>query len=75
LAQALAQRGIQTSIHYPRAPHQQAAYAHLPIHVDAAAQAGRFGSQCLSLPIGPHLDATSQDLVATELLSCLEDLA
>ena len=60
LAARLAERGIETLVHYPTPPHLQAAFA------------GTYGPQpiaetlareVLSLPIGPHLDDAAVDEV------------
>jgi dTDP-4-amino-4,6-dideoxygalactose transaminase len=51
-------RGIGTQIHYPRACHQQLAYADL--NCPALPHASRLPSQLLSLPIAPYL--TDQDV-------------
>jgi len=72
----LKERGIATQVHYPVAPHLQAAYAdeyaqraHLPI-------AEKLASEVLSLPIGPHQsDEESSEVirVLTETAAELED--
>jgi dTDP-3-amino-3,4,6-trideoxy-alpha-D-glucose transaminase len=57
----LAARGVETLIHYPTPPHQQAAYggrAFPPLPV-----ADRLASEVLSLPIGPHLSDRQADEV------------
>jgi dTDP-4-amino-4,6-dideoxygalactose transaminase len=63
LAQALAEAGIQTQVHYPVPPHQSQAYASdrawpaLPV-AEASAKTH------LSLPLGPHLDdAQAQSVI------------
>jgi dTDP-4-amino-4,6-dideoxygalactose transaminase len=61
----LAQRGIQTMIHYPMPPHRQQAYADwlstpLPI-------ADQLSNDVLSLPIGPHMTHEQVDLTITAL--------
>jgi dTDP-4-amino-4,6-dideoxygalactose transaminase len=59
LQKTLGDAGIGTLIHYPIPPHLQQAYAsggysngHFPI-------AEQIANQCLSLPMGPHLDDAS----------------
>jgi dTDP-4-amino-4,6-dideoxygalactose transaminase len=69
LAKLLAERGVQTLIHYPIPPHRQAAYAtcrdlQLPL-------ADRLAAHVLSLPIGPHLDAAQQQQVIDAVLDAL----
>lgn len=51
----LAQRGIQTLIHYPIPPHAQAAYAALNLSRRSFPIAEMIHREVLSLPIGPHL--------------------
>ncbi len=64
---ALAHAGIGTMIHYPIAPHRQAAYANLGIAVDALPIASELADQVLSLPLGPHLTRAQQDAVIDAL--------
>lgn len=55
LASHLADRGIQTLIHYPIPPHRQACYPEFA-HEDLPI-AERLSAEVLSLPMGPHLTA------------------
>ena len=63
LQKTLGEAGIGSLIHYPIPPHLQQAYAsagyvkgHFPI-------AEQIANQCLSLPMGPHLDEASASTV------------
>jgi dTDP-3-amino-3,4,6-trideoxy-alpha-D-glucose transaminase len=62
LAASLAERGIETLIHYPTPPYASAAYAPegpwpaMPV-------SDRLAAQSLSLPMGPHLDDDEVALV------------
>ena len=59
LAARLAERGVETLIHYPTPPHRQAAFASgasLPVAESLAATV-------LSLPMGPHLSDADVDAV------------
>ena len=47
--------GIETLIHYPRAPHLQAAYESLGIAPGSLPIAEQLQQEVLSLPMGPHL--------------------
>lgn len=47
--------GIETLIHYPKAPHLQAAYEKLRIAPGSLPIAERLQDEVLSLPMGPHL--------------------
>jgi dTDP-4-amino-4,6-dideoxygalactose transaminase len=66
LQKKLGDAGIGTLIHYPIPPHLQQAYAagyiqgQFPI-------AEQVANQCLSLPIGPHLDEASTSVVIAAL--------
>lgn len=52
----LAQRGVETLIHYPCPPHRQPAYASLRISDERLPVSCALAERVLSLPIGPHLD-------------------
>lgn len=54
LRSSLDQAGIDTLVHYPIPPHRQPAYSTFASLNFPVAEA--FASNCLSLPIGPHLD-------------------
>ena len=54
-AQALADVGVSTVIHYPIPPHAQPAYRSLGIAIGALPIAERLHEQVLSLPIGPTM--------------------
>jgi dTDP-4-amino-4,6-dideoxygalactose transaminase len=47
--------GIETLIHYPLAPHRQAAYQPLGIAPSSLPIAEQLQQEVLSLPMGPHL--------------------
>jgi dTDP-4-amino-4,6-dideoxygalactose transaminase len=61
LQQRLKEHGIQTLIHYPIPPADQKAYQG---QVPSLECARNWASQCLSLPIGPHLDANQAEFAA-----------
>jgi dTDP-3-amino-3,4,6-trideoxy-alpha-D-glucose transaminase len=60
LAGHLAERGIQTGLHYPQPPHRSGAYRGLGLRLP---EADRLAATVLSLPIGPHLAATEVERV------------
>ena len=60
LAEHLSSRGVETLIHYPKAPHESRAYAGLDQHFPVAEGLAR---SLLSLPIGPHLADEQVDWV------------
>jgi dTDP-4-amino-4,6-dideoxygalactose transaminase len=65
LAARLAERGVETLVHYPTPPHRQAAFAALGYDLPVA---DRLAAEVLSLPIGPHVDeAAAAEVVAAVL--------
>lgn len=63
----LQRRGVETGLHYPTTPYQLAAYAGLAIEPGRYPVAERWASECLSLPIGPHLADEQVDAVVAAL--------
>jgi dTDP-4-amino-4,6-dideoxygalactose transaminase len=61
--------GIQTLLHYPIPPHLQAAYRDLGLREGALPISESIHRECLSLPIGPHLEIAQQDRVVDALRS------
>lgn len=53
--EALARAGVETRIHYPVAPHEQAAYAEFERLMPRPAIAEAIHREAMSLPIGPHM--------------------
>lgn len=73
LQSRLAQRGIQSLVHYPIPPHRQAAYA--DHHFGELPIADRMAHRLLSLPIGPHMSPGQAEQVAVtvrELVGAME---
>lgn len=69
--QRLAERGIQTLIHYPVPPHLQQAYAGLRLQPGSLPIAEELASSVLSLPMGPHLtDAEVEAVAQAVVASC-----
>ncbi|MDD4927941.1 MAG: DegT/DnrJ/EryC1/StrS family aminotransferase [Gallionella sp.] len=63
----LGEVGIGTLIHYPIPPHLQQAYAAACLIQGQFPIAEKIANQCLSLPIGPHLDKFG---VSTVIAAC-----
>jgi dTDP-4-amino-4,6-dideoxygalactose transaminase len=59
--------GIDTMIHYPKAPHLQAAYRNLGLAPGSLPMAERLQDEVLSLPMGPHLQVADIHRVAEAL--------
>jgi dTDP-4-amino-4,6-dideoxygalactose transaminase len=59
--------GIETMIHYPKAPHLQAAYRSLGLAAGSLPIAERLQDEVLSLPMGPHLQVADVHRVAEAL--------
>jgi dTDP-4-amino-4,6-dideoxygalactose transaminase len=55
LAEFLRQRGVMTTLHYPRPLHLQPAFVHLGYGVGDFPVAEACAQECLSLPLHPHL--------------------
>ncbi|QHE76712.1 DegT/DnrJ/EryC1/StrS family aminotransferase [Hydrogenophaga sp. PBL-H3] len=71
LAQALANRGIGTVIHYPVAPHRQPAYSELKLGVGSLPVAEAIHDEVLSLPIWPQMS----DAQVEQVISACRDAA
>lgn len=63
LQASLAAQGIQTAIHYPIAPHEQAAYAEFGFAPECFPVAHAMQNEVLSLPMGPSLTDKDVDTV------------
>lgn len=70
LRRALAERGIETIVHYPVAPHMQRAYGHLGFAPTDFPIARALHDEVLSLPLGPHLSTAQQDRVIEAVHEC-----
>lgn len=57
LQQALAERGVGTAIHYPRALHEQEGFRHLGYGAGSLPMSERCAAEVLSLPMSPFLSA------------------
>lgn len=69
LQKQLSAAGIGSLIHYPIPPHVQQAYADVGYSQGQFPLAEQIANQCLSLPIGPHLDEAS---VSAVIAACCE---
>lgn len=67
LQKTLSEAGIGTLIHYPIPPHLQKAYAIAGYIKGQFPKAERVANQCLSLPMGPHLDKEDASAVIATL--------
>lgn len=63
LQRKLGEAGIGTLIHYPIPPHLQRAYASGKFAHNQFPLAESFANNCLSLPIGPHLESSDVDKI------------
>ena len=59
----LADRGVETGVHYPVPPHRQRAFAGTPAAAAHLPVADRLAREVLSLPMGPHLTQEQQERV------------
>jgi dTDP-4-amino-4,6-dideoxygalactose transaminase len=67
LQKTLNEAGIGTMIHYPIPPHLQPAYSELGYYSGAFPITERIAINCLSLPMGPHLDEAGTSAVIAAL--------
>ena len=67
LHKTLGEEGIGSLIHYPIPPHLQQAYATAGFVKGQFPLAEQIAKQCLSLPIGPHLDEAGVSAVIAAL--------
>ncbi len=63
----LRERGVETLVHYPLAPHLQPAYAGLGLRRGSYPIAERLQDEVVSLPIGPHM---SDEQVSAVIDAC-----
>ncbi len=63
LQRHLTAHGVETGVHYPVPPHRQGAFAGTPLAEAHLPGAEVLAGEVLSLPMGPHLTASSQDVV------------
>lgn len=73
LREHLAERGIQTGIHYPTPIHLQEAYADLSLPVGTFPEAERLARRSLSLPMYPELTAEQIHAVSGAIRSFFSD--
>jgi dTDP-4-amino-4,6-dideoxygalactose transaminase len=67
VAASLRDRGIPTAVYYPKALHEQAAYAECPRAASGLAEAERAAGEVLSLPMHPYLEPAVQDAIVAAL--------
>ncbi len=68
----LADRNVQTGLHYPTPLHLQQAYAHLGYKAGAFPVSERVGRECLTLPLFPEMTDAQQDAVVDALAEVLK---
>jgi dTDP-4-amino-4,6-dideoxygalactose transaminase len=71
VAEALAREGVGTMVYYPVPLHRLPVYAHMGVALPEAERAAR---EVLSLPIGPHLNPSSQEGVSEALKAFLKEV-
>jgi dTDP-4-amino-4,6-dideoxygalactose transaminase len=67
LAAFLRQKGIETAVHYPLAPHMQKAYASLGCTASSFPIAKEISETCLSLPLWPGMAQDQLDWVCDSI--------
>lgn len=71
LAAKLAERGVQTLVHYPTPPHLQGAYRDLGYTEGDFPIAEQLARNILSLPMGPHLSREQSEQVIEAVLTAI----
>jgi dTDP-4-amino-4,6-dideoxygalactose transaminase len=74
LRQALADRGVETLVHYPIPPHLQAAYASFGFCKGAFPLAESMADSLISLPIGPAMTEEQIQYVISSVLTSVTEL-
>lgn len=69
LQKLICEAGVSTMIHYPIPPHIQPAYSQINHLFNLLPISEHVASQCLSLPIGPHLDCEMVNEVIAAVLT------
>jgi dTDP-4-amino-4,6-dideoxygalactose transaminase len=75
LRQLLTDKGVETLVHYPIAPHLQAAYAGLGYGRGAFPLAESMADSLISLPIGPAMSDEQVAHVIASVLAAVRELA
>lgn len=75
LAQALADKGVATHVHYPKPPHRQGAFAAAFAKVRGFEPTDRWSREVLSLPIGPTMDDAAVAVVIESVRAAVAELA
>lgn len=70
----LAERGVQTGVHYPVPLHLEPAFSYLGYQPGAFPVAEKLTSQIVSLPMFPHMTTTEVEYVAETAAAALEQL-
>lgn len=74
LKDALSSAGVDTLVHYPVAPHMQAAYSSLGHHRGAFPITESIQHEALSLPMGMHMDEVKVNEVCSAIDSALKTI-
>ena len=75
MKQELADRGVQTGLHYPVPLHRQQAYADLKHREGAFPNSEIAARTVLSLPMYPHLSESQIEFVCDSLVESVELVA
>lgn len=67
LQEYLANKGVETLVHYPKAVYRQNAYAHLGIKPGAYPNADSVANTCISLPLYPGLPVADIEFVSSAI--------
>lgn len=60
---ALKDKGVPTTVYYPKPLHQQTAYKHFPVAGNGLPISERLAQEVVALPMHPYLDEATQDYI------------
>lgn len=72
IKKALDSAGVGTLIHYPVPPHRSGAYSDLAPGLRSLPVADELAGSLLSLPIGPHLSVSQQEVVLDRVITAAQ---
>jgi FkbH-like protein len=75
LQRLLAERGVESLVHYPTPPHLQPVYAHLGLGPGALPGAEQMAREVLSLPLDPFLEEEELQYVIASVREAVAQLA
>lgn len=69
---ALKDKGVPTTVYYPKPLHQQTAYKHFPVAGNGLPISERVAQEVVALPMHPYLDEATQDYIIEAVREALK---